>query len=76
MNSDGSNLRQMTTNADYVSSVVWSPDGAWLAYSADGGGFSMSITRDIFIVSAQGGTPRRLTFSQSDEYLPLWKPES
>ena len=76
MSPDGSNVRQLTTSYRYLTQPVWSPDGAWIAYSADSGNssFMMQIERDIFIVSAQGGEPRRLTFTISDDFEPVWKP--
>jgi len=75
MSPDGRNVRQITTEAHYISHINWSPDGRWLAYSSDKGSSSISITRDIFIISAEGENSRRLTFSVSDEYSPVWKPQ-
>ena len=76
MSSDGGNVRQITTNSNYMTHPTWSPDGRWIAYSIASGNsaFMMQIARDIFIVSAQGGEPRRLTFTISDDFEPVWKP--
>ena len=45
----------------------WSPDGRWIAFDSRKSGHG-----DIYIVEAQGGTPRRLTTEPSDEVRPNW----
>ncbi len=47
-----------------------SPDGKWLAYDSD-----LNGNADLFIVPANGGTPRQLTDSPSDDLAPDWSPD-
>ena len=50
--------------------AVWSPDGAWVAFSTDRHGSS-----DIALVPADGGAIRMLTDSPDEEFLPQWTPD-
>jgi gamma-glutamyltranspeptidase len=46
---------------------AWAPDGSRIAFAADyGGGF------DIYVVSASGGRPERVTSLPGDERSPSW----
>jgi dipeptidyl aminopeptidase/acylaminoacyl peptidase len=55
---DGGGARQVTNGNDPVGRVIWSPDGAWLAFSlAPGGG----MNTQIYIVHPDGTGLRRLT---------------
>jgi serine/threonine-protein kinase len=47
-----------------------SPDGKWLAYDSD-----LNGNADIFVVPAEGGAPRQLTDSPSDDLSPDWSPD-
>src|SRR5579863_5837757 len=46
---------------------AWSPDGKAIAFAAETDG-----EFDLWIVSATGGTPRRLTTTPGDERWPSW----
>jgi TolB protein len=72
---DGSDVRPLTTISHYPTQVTWSPDGEWIVFSASDSTASLSFSRDLFIISSQGGTPRRLTFTPADDYAPIWKPK-
>ncbi len=54
----------------------WSPDGATIAFvstptpKADDGSMS-----DIWVVSATGGAPRRLTNNEGPDFAPRWSPD-
>jgi Tol biopolymer transport system component/C-terminal processing protease CtpA/Prc len=61
----GGSARQLTTNKAYDSYPIWSPDGKHIAFSSDREG-----SQDIFVVDANGGTPKRLT-THSDSETPL-----
>jgi len=45
----------------------WSPDGAAIAFDARLEGHG-----DIFVISADGGSPRRLTSDPADNNVPMW----
>lgn len=49
-----------------VGSPRWSPDGRWLALDCAKGGYQ------IYVVSADGGTPRPLTDHPADGNTPGW----
>lgn len=52
----GGRAFQLTSNAAYDTNPVWSPDSRWLLFSSDRMG-----SQDLYIVSREGGEPRRLT---------------
>jgi eukaryotic-like serine/threonine-protein kinase len=47
-----------------------SPDGESLAYDSD-----LNGNADIFVVRADGGTPRQMTDNPSDDLAPDWSPD-
>ena len=67
---DGSNAQQLTSLGGlvgYCGSPQWSPDGERIAFS--------SILEDqweIYVVSANGGKPKRLTKSSANDDEPAW----
>lgn len=48
---------------------AWSPDGRTIAFSRDVGG-----NVDIYVVSVNGGNPRRLTTAKGPDTLPVFTP--
>ena len=46
----------------------WSPDGAWIAYW----GIDAAGRRNVWVVPASGGEPRRLTSGSSLDWNPRW----
>mgnify|MGYP001076775898 CR=1 FL=1 len=56
-NSDGSGVRRLTTDEGVESNPVFSPDGKWIAFSAQYDG-----NTDVYIIPAEGGIPKRLTW--------------
>lgn len=72
MNSDGSNLVQLTNtpNQDEQHSD-WSPDNSQIAYRrvAAGG------TSDVWIMNSDGSNKRQLTLSTADDRNPEWHPD-
>ena len=58
----GGTATQLTTQASYEANPVWSPDGKQIAFASDRNG-----NFDLFIMSADGGTARRLTYHSASE---------
>ncbi len=49
---------------------VWSPDGTQIAYASDVDG-----DYDIYVVSANGGIPQRVTDNNATDWQPTWSPD-
>ena len=47
-----------------------------MTYRADGGGYLKQGNRQIFLVSADGGTPRQVTFLENNAGAPQWADNS
>lgn len=59
---NGGRAVQITTNPAYDTTPLWSPDGKQIAFASDRMG-----SLDIYIVSKDGGEPRRLTTHSGSE---------
>ena len=59
---DGSNVRRLTSDVGVESSPVFSPDGKWIAFSAQYEG-----NTDVYVVASDGGVPRRLTWHPGND---------
>ncbi len=65
---DGSSPVQLTSfGGPHVTTPRWSPDGLWIVFDA-----RVKANGDIYVVSARGERPRRLTDEPSDESFPAW----
>jgi Tol biopolymer transport system component len=51
---------------------AWSPDGAWVAFTAVGGAGSET---DLYAIPADGGEVAQLTDSAGREEFPVWSPD-
>ena len=58
----GGTARQITTNAAYDSEPLWTADGENIVFSS-----YREKSKDIFVTSYEGGTPKRLTFHPGNE---------
>ncbi len=70
VNADGSNRYRVTDglmNFQDEDNASWSPDNSKIAFSSSRNGSS-----DIYVIGAAGGTPTRLTFSDTNESSPDW----
>jgi dipeptidyl aminopeptidase/acylaminoacyl peptidase len=80
---DTKEKRRVTEGPFSASGPQWSPDGKWLAYMKSNDGmqdstyFELSPDRntDIYLVAAEGGTPRQLTTNQGSDSNPVWSPD-
>ncbi len=66
----GGAARRLTSTPGEASSPKLSPDGRWVAYSADVGG-----NTDVYVVPALGGEPRRLTWHPGADVVQGWTPD-
>ena len=66
---DGANAQPLTAmdamRATNTGTPRWSPDGQTIAFDSNAGG-----SYQIYVVSARGGKPRRLTFDPTDDHVP------
>ena len=67
--------RKLADTPQYTHTARWSHDGRWLAYL--GGSETMIHKTDLFVVGADGGSPRQLT-SSFDLYAgePFWSSDN
>jgi len=66
---DGRNARQLTFFGSnrVMLAQTWSPDGKSILFET-----AVDGNNDIYVISSQGGTPRRLTSSPAIDGLPDW----
>jgi TolB protein len=57
------------TNGVWDHIPVWSPDGRWIAYHAEGPDY------DLFVVPVDGGAPRQLTSGPPRDVPRAWLPD-
>ena len=68
---DGSERRQLTFRPLRVFLPRWSPDGQQIAFSADLTG----AKRSVYLISSEGGTPRRVLASEQSQSDVNWSPD-
>jgi tricorn protease len=66
---DGSGLRRITTGG-HESKPIFSPDGSLIAFTGNYDG-----SRSVYVISANGGEPRRLTYHPNDFGAVGWTPD-
>ncbi|HYK91244.1 MAG TPA: PDZ domain-containing protein, partial [Acidobacteriota bacterium] len=63
----GGSAHRLTSFQGQTSNPHFSPDGKWVAFSAEYGG-----NTDVYVVPAGGGEPRRLTWHPSADLVQGW----
>ena len=66
----GGPARRITTFQGQTSNPHFSPDGKWLAFSAEYAG-----NIDVYVVSSEGGEPKRLTWHPGPDLVQGWTPD-
>ena len=66
----GGTATQLTTQASYECTPVWSPDGKQIAFASDRNG-----NFDLFVMPASGGTAQRLTTNSAAELPSAFTPD-
>jgi Tol biopolymer transport system component len=70
---DGSNLVQLTSFGERrAGSPSWSPDGRWIAFDA----LDEEELWQVFVLSADGGPPRKITSGPARHSRPSFSPDS
>jgi len=67
---EGGNARQLTTGG-HESGPEFSPDGKWIAFTGEYDG-----NADAFVMAAEGGEPKRLTWHPGADVVVGWTPDS
>jgi len=71
--SDGANPTQLIDRGPYLTGTPrWSPDGRWIAFDSRSNDAGRDSNADIYVVSAEGGQPRRLTSEPAEDVAPSW----
>ena len=70
MNSDGSNIINLTNHVLEDYSPSWSPDGKWIAYSS-----GTSAQYDVWVIHVGTRKKIRLTTEPKRNETPVWKPD-
>src|SRR5258706_3062244 len=66
---EGGDARQLTTGG-HEGLPIFSPDGNWIAFTGEYDG-----NFDVFVVPAEGGEPRRLTWHPGPDIAEGWTPD-
>jgi tricorn protease len=67
---EGGEARQLTTGG-HEGAPVFSPDGKWIAFTGQYDG-----NTDVFVIPAEGGEPKRLTWHPAADIAVGWTPDS
>src|ERR1700730_9326932 len=67
---EGGEARQLTTGG-HEGLLVFSPDGKWIAFTGQYDG-----NMDAYVMPAEGGEPRRLTWHPGADTVAGWTPDS
>ncbi len=69
-NADGSEPRRLTVSEGIESNPVFSPDGKWIAFSAQYDG-----NVDVYVIPVEGGIPKRLTWHPAADIVRGFTPD-
>ena len=72
MDDDGGNQRNLTNNPGDDKYPSWSPDGKWIAFTADRN--DRDWNRQIYVMDADGGNQLNLSNNDFDDRGPSWSP--
>jgi tricorn protease len=67
----GGQSRRLTSHPGDESFAKFSPDGKWIAFTADYDG-----NTDVYVIPVEGGEPRRVTYHPAPELVLDWTPDS
>jgi tricorn protease len=67
---DGGDAARLTSVASVVAGPYYSPDGSQIAYSTNENGVT-----EVYVIGADGGVPRRITWDPSGNLAVGWTPD-
>jgi tricorn protease len=67
---NGGEAERLTSDGRVVAGPYYSPDGAWIAYSAH-----LNGNTDAYVIPATGGVPRRITWHPTGSDVVGWSPD-
>jgi len=67
---EGGTAKRLTTRGGCLGTPRFSPDGAWIAYSAQ-----LEGNTDVWVIPSAGGEPRRLTWHPGADVVQDWTPD-
>src|ERR1700727_2175451 len=67
---EGGAALQLTSGPGQKSNPHFSPDGKWIAFTAQYGG-----NLNVYLISAEGGEARQLTFGPGPDLVEAWAPD-
>lgn len=73
MDGDGGDVRRLTTTTG--DDPRWSPDGRHIAFASKGLGDAPNTSWEIYVMGADGSSPRRLTNNNLWDSRPSWSPD-
>lgn len=66
---DGAHPQRLTAQEGQKLNPMFSPDGRWIAFSGNYDG-----NQSVYVISTEGGAPRRLTFHPGEDFVRGWTP--
>ena len=67
---EGGDAHRLTSGIGVETLPHFSPDGSMIAFTGEYDG-----NRDVYVVPATGGVPRRLTYHPAEEFVAGWTPD-
>jgi tricorn protease len=67
---EGGTARRLTSFQGQTTNPHFSPDGKWIAFSAEYAG-----NTDVYVMPAEGGEPKRLTWHPGNDTVQGWTPD-
>jgi Tol biopolymer transport system component len=76
-NADGSQAMQLTSMDPLATTGTprWSPDGQRIAFDSNAGSGGVGGTYQVYVIGADGGSPRALTSGSSGNFTATWSPD-
>jgi TolB protein len=70
INTDGSDIKQLTHDTAFDGTPVWSPDGKWIVFASE-----RDKDSEIYIMNTDGSSQKRITTEKGDDSHPKFTPD-